>query len=347
MYSWGDDTSDWYGKASYSYGEAGKDVRAAAAAAAAAKGPRTYAAKHGPPNPKLIDPHKRITTQSTNPLIVAVDVTGSMANWPFEIFDRLPLLYSTLAQYREDLEICFAAIGDARSDRWPLQVTDFAHGYDLEQQLGSLYGEGGGGDAPESYGLFAWWVENHVAIPNAKDPFLIVFGDAPMHADIPRQEITTLLGDSDPREDGKTSSWAGRLLGNALGAPPEIDSIRTWRRVAERWNTWFLRRPTGRAGDEVDKQWAEALTPQHIFHIDDEQRAVDYAMGLVARSWGHFGDFLTNMLARQDEGKVKTVASLIRKEGPRSLACPSCGAHLPADAVGRHVCTYCGSTLEV
>ena len=36
-----------------------------------------------------------------------------MASWPFEIFDRLPLLFNTLSQYREDLEICFAAIGDA------------------------------------------------------------------------------------------------------------------------------------------------------------------------------------------------------------------------------------------
>jgi hypothetical protein len=345
MYSWDDDTSDWYGKGSYSYGEAGKDVRLAAAAAAAVKGPRTYSSKHGPANPKLIDPHKRITTQSTNPLIVAVDVTGSMANWPFEIFDRLPLLYSTLAQYREDLEICFAAIGDSRADHWPLQVTDFAHGYDLEQQLGSLYGEGGGGDAPESYGLFAWWVESHVTIPNAKDPFLIVFGDAPMHPSIHKEEIATLLGDNNPQEKGKAATgWADRLFGSS---PAEFDAVKTWRRVAERWNTWFLRRPTGRAGDEVDRQWSDALGRDRIFHIDDEQRAVDYAMGLVARSWGHFGDFQSNMLARQDEGKVKSVAERIRKEGPRALACPSCGARIPPEAAGRHVCTYCGSTLEV
>ena len=49
--------------------------------------------------------------------------------------------FPTLAQYREDLEICFAAIGDARCDRWPLQVTTFASGFDLEQLLGSLFGE--------------------------------------------------------------------------------------------------------------------------------------------------------------------------------------------------------------
>lgn len=345
MYSWSDDTSDWYGSGSYSYGETGKDVRAEAAAAAAARGPRTYAARSGPPHPELIDPRKRITTQSATPLIVAVDVTGSMANWPFEIFDRLPLLYNTLAQYREDLEICFAAIGDAKADRWPLQVTDFAHGYDLEQQLGALYGEGGGGDAPESYGLFAWWVENHVTVPQAHSPFLIVFGDAPMHTAVPRDQVTGLLGETDPREGGSApSSWTQKLFGSA---PTEFDAIKTWQRVAQRWNVWFLRRPTGRPGDEVDRQWAEALGRKRIFHIDDEQRAVDYAMGLVARAWGHLDDFEANMRARQEEPKVKAVAERIRKEGPRVLACPSCAARIPATAAGRYVCTYCGSTLEV
>ena len=90
-----------------------------------ALGPRTYEKKRKA-NEKIIDPSKHIRSESNNPLIIAVDVTGSMASWPFEIFDRLPLLYNTLSQYREDLEICFAAIGDAAYDDWPLQVTTFA-----------------------------------------------------------------------------------------------------------------------------------------------------------------------------------------------------------------------------
>jgi hypothetical protein len=339
MYSWSEDTSDWYGSGSYRYSGAGSEVRAAAAAAEAVAGPRTYAHKSAP-NPALVDPHKKITTQSAHPIIVAVDVTGSMANWPFEIFDRLPLLYNTLSQYKEDVEICFAAIGDAGVDRWPLQVTEFAHGYDLEQQLNALYGEGGGGDAPESYGLFAWWVEHHVTTPNANYPFLIVFGDAPMHARIPRQQVAKLLGDP-PESQGLLS----RIFGSPEGEG--LDALECWRRVAARWNTWFLRRPTGRKGDEVDQQWAAALGHEKVFHIDDEQRAVDYAMGLVARSWGRFEDFQTNLRARQDEGKVRAVADKLRKEGPRVLQCPSCGARIPAEAVGRYVCSFCHSTLEL
>ncbi|MCB0197076.1 MAG: zinc ribbon domain-containing protein [Anaerolineae bacterium] len=320
MYSWDEDTSSWYGDAAYRYSPTGSTTRKEAAERAKASGPRTYDRKQGP-NEKIIDPSKHIRSESTNPLIVAVDVTGSMANWPFEIFDRLPLLFNTLSQYREDLEISFVAIGDAGCDRWPLQTTTFAGGYDLEQLLGSLYGEGGGGDAPESYGLFAHWVNTHVSVPKAGDtPFMIVFGDAPMHPTTPRKQISHLLGDQMGRD---------------------VDSIKAWQRVAQNWNVWFLRRPTGRPGDAVDKQWGQAITEQKIFHIQDEQRAVDYAMGLIARAWGHFGDFQDNMRARQSEDKVTEISE------PIEVKCPRCGGPVPLDAAGLFSCPYCGTTLKL
>lgn len=345
MYSWEEDTSAWYGPARYAFGDAGKAEREAAARRAAASGPRAYSGRSAP-NVAMVDPRKTVTTSSKNPLVVAVDVTGSMATWPFEIFDRLPLLFNTLCQYREDLEICFAAIGDAGVDRWPLQVTEFAKGYDLEQQLNALFGEGGGGDAPESYGVFAWWVEHHVKAEQAEKPFLIVFGDAPMHKTIPTEQLERLIGMPPPPGE-RPKGWTGRLLGWQDEGQRQIDAIETWRRVAQRWNVWFLRRPTGRPGDEVDRQWAEAIGKERVFRIDEEQRAVDYAMGLVARAWGCFGDFKKNMLARQSEDKVQRVAERIRKDGPRLLVCPSCSGRIPADAGERYVCGYCGSTLEL
>jgi hypothetical protein len=320
MYSWDDNTSDWRGSAKYAYSPAAAGVRTEAAARAAASGPRTYKGKSAP-NEKIIDPKKTVASQSRNPLIVAVDVTGSMASWPFEIFDRLPLLFNTLAQYRPDVEICFAAIGDAAVDHWPLQVTSFASGYDLEQLLGSLYGEGGGGDAPESYGLFAHWVNTHVEVPNAEEtPFLIVFGDINMHAKIQRRQIQNYLGDS---------------------LSSDLDAIVEWQKVSEKWNTWFLRRPGGERGDSIDGQWGKAIGAQKIFHIEDEQRAVDYAMGLIARSWGYFDDFQNNMRARQDETKVEQVSK------PIEMICPRCGAPIPVNAEGLFKCGFCGTTLKL
>jgi hypothetical protein len=320
MYSWNEDTSSWYGSGAYTYSGAGADRRKEAAVRAKAHGPRTYAKKSGP-NEKITTPRQHVRSSSANPLLIAVDVTGSMASWPFEIFDRLPLLYNTLSQYREDLQICFVAIGDAGCDQWPLQTTPFASGYDLEQFLGALYGEGGGGDAPESYGLFAHWVNTHVQVPQASEPpFMIVFGDAPMHALVPKEQIAYHLGD-------KTN-------GN-------VDAIAAWRQLCQTWNVWFLRRPTGKSGDAVDVQWGQAITAQKIFHIEDEQRAVDYAMGLVARAWGHFGDFQENMRARQSEDKVKSLSQ------PIEMKCPRCGGPIPLEAAGLFNCGYCGTTLKL
>ena len=320
MYSWDDDTSSWYGKSRYAYGKSGADRRARAASRAAAAGGRTYERRSGP-NERIIDPSKSVRSDTKNPLQVAVDVTGSMASWPAEIFDRLPLLYNTLSQYREDLEICFAAIGDAGVDRWPLQVTSFAGGYDLEQLLKSLYGEGGGGDAPESYGLFAQWVDTHVDVPEAEEkPFLIVFGDITMHPKVPQDQIRKLLGD-DPQGD--------------------VDALEVWRRVAKRYNVWFLRRGGNRPNDQIDQQWAEAIGAQKIMRIEDEQRAVDYAMGLIARAWGHFGDFQDNMRARHSEEKVAKLSK------PIAMVCPRCGGSIPTDAGGLFACGYCGVTLKL
>jgi hypothetical protein len=324
LYSWDDENTDWAKPGAYAFKAESASARAADAAKASASGPRTYEKKRQP-DVQATDPKKRIVSRSTNPLIIAVDVTGSMGHWPFEIFDRLPLLYMTLSQYRSDLEISFAAIGDAACDRFPLQTTDFARGFDLETRLKALYGEGGGGDEPESYGLFAWWVANHVETPEARMPFLIVFGDATMHLKVPTGQIKHFLGDEVAKDE---------------------DSLATWQQVSSRFNTWFLRRPTGTDGDSCWKQWADAVGAQKVVMMDDEQRAVDYAMGLIARSWGHFDDFKLNMKARQDESKIEALEKRLVKV-PVALSCPKCSAPIPPTARGLFACSYCGMTLSL
>jgi hypothetical protein len=294
MYSWGDDTDDWAKPGTYKFDAKTAATRAEAKKAEDATGPRTYNKGSGP-NEQMISPKKRIQSSSKNVLVVAVDVTGSMASWPFEIFDRLPLLYQTLSQYREDLEIAFVAIGDAGCDRWPLQTTDFSQGFSLDATLKALFGEGGGGDAPESYGLYAWWANRRIDIPVAdahaaatnEKPFLIVFGDAPMHPTVPLKQLQKVLGEAD---DVKA----------------EGDSIEEWQRLQARWNVWFLRRPTGTTNDATEVQWRAAVG-RNFLHLHDESRAIDYAMGIIAHFWGKTEDLKANMLARQDEHKVKQV----------------------------------------
>jgi hypothetical protein len=169
--------------------------------------------------------------------------------------------------------------------------------------------------------MFAYWVNNHVTISETDEPpFMIVFGDINMHETVQASAIKHYLGD---------------------GPQGDVNAIAEWKQVTQKWNTWFLRRPTGKAGDKVDQQWGEAIGEQKVFHIQDEQRAVDYAMGLVARAWGHFPDFQDNMRARQPEEKVDQVSK------PIVMICPRCGGPIPVEASGMFSCTYCGVTLKI
>lgn len=285
MYAWGDDMSNWVRPAAYKYkgGRAAKAKRREDKKRSAQKGGRSYL-RRSEPNMDLVSPFgRKLSTESTTPLVVAVDVTGSMSSWPAEIFDRLPLLYQTLSQYRPDLEISFAAIGDATSDSYPLQVTDFAAGVSLEDQLNAIYGEGGGGGGRrESYELFAYYLLTQTRAPNAERPYLIIYGDEGFYPEVASSQLRYYLG--------------GRERRNR-------DSLEVFGALCEAWNVFHLRKPYGTPGSthdaEIQAQWAQAIGPERVVELPSAERAVDLALGLIARGWGHYDDFEENLNARQ------------------------------------------------
>lgn len=295
MYSWGADTDDWASPGAYKFDSARKAAMDADAKAAVDRGGRTYLGRKEPDLARVDPRGKRIVSESANPVVVAVDVTGSMAQWPREIFDRLPLLYQTLSQYRPDLEVSFAAIGDATSDKFPLQVTDFGSGIALEDELKAIYGEGGGGGGSrESYELFGYFVDKQCSTPRAgteegERPFLIIYGDEGFYPHVDPKQVQHYLG---------------------VGIQEKVSSAEVWRSLASKWDLYLLRKSYGSAEQDatVVAQWSKVLDPQRIILLPDELRAVDYALGLVARRWGRFEDFKANMAARQEPAKVAALA---------------------------------------
>jgi len=300
VYSWGPSTDDWAKPGAYNFDAARKAAMDKDASSAARKGGRTYVKGRSEPDLELVDPRgKRIATESENPILVAVDVTGSMAHWPAEIFDRLPLLYQTLSQYRPDVAISFAAIGDAHTDRFPLQVTDFEQGAALDEHLAALYGEGGGGGgAKESYELFFWFVQNRVSTPRAVKPFLIIYGDEGFYDEIDPKQVQHYLG---------------------AGSERPVPSHAVLKDLNERFEVYHLRKDYSGAEDKkILAQWQDALEPQRVIPLRDEERAVDMALGLIARSWGRFEDFETNMRARQPVAKVKALVNSLDARSKRA-----------------------------
>jgi hypothetical protein len=78
---------------------------------------------------------------------VLFDVTGSMQRVPRILQANLPKLMDLLIDrgYLEHPQIMIGGIGDATCDRAPLQVGQFESGNEIEDDLGRLYLEGGGG----------------------------------------------------------------------------------------------------------------------------------------------------------------------------------------------------------
>ncbi len=290
MYSWGsDDTTGWKNPG-YDFGDAKKAYFEELKKEAPES--RTYSEKIGP-NLALVNPKgKTLFTKSKNPISILVDGTGSMQTWPAEIFDRLPLLYQTLVKYREDIDISFSVIGDAKIDTWPLQVGNYEKGVKLEEQLKALHAEGGGGPGiRESYELYSYFMLHHADISNAVKPFLFVMGDEKFYDQINTKQIETVIGDT----------VQGPIL-----------SIDIWKELGEKFDVYFLRKTYAPHDNDIMAQWRNALGEQKIVTIHDATRVVDYAIGIIADKWGQLDDFEKNLSARQDSKTVDKVMDSIK-----------------------------------
>ena len=139
---------------------------------------------------------------NSTPLIVALDVTGSMGKvldamartglptLATEIYDRKPIT---------DPHIMFMGIGDVNCDRSPLQITQFEADIRIAEQLSKMYLErGGGGNDSESYSLAWYFAGFHTATDNfekrGKKGYLFTVGDEYPNPNIRKEQIKKFLG---------------------------------------------------------------------------------------------------------------------------------------------------------
>ena len=297
MYGWSpDDKAEWKNPDAYSFKEAKKPYLEAVASDAKAKGvldesSRIYQSKKTP-NLDLVDPKKvNLTTASQNPVYFLIDGTGSMQDWPAQIFDRLPLVYSTLVNYRTDVEIGFGVVGDAKYDNWPVQLSPFGKGVTLEDYLKGLKAEGGGGPGHrESYELAAYALNQKATMPNATSPILVLMGDEAFYQTISKVEITKFLG---------------------LPTQLDVAAKDMWLSLTSKFDTYLVKK--SHASDNIIvPEWQAAIGAQKIIYCTDPERVVDHALGAIAKRWGELGDFQNNLSARQDKSKVLEVLASLK-----------------------------------
>lgn len=140
---------------------------------------------------------------NTTPIAILLDVTRSRGKDPLVVFGKLPMLIgqTKMNSYVEDPEICFAAVGDATSDRAPFQIGQFESDNRLDTQLANLWiEEGGGGTGQESYQLAAFGFARHTKLDaklrRGKKGYLFIFGDEGFYPVVDRGEVKRVFGDN-------------------------------------------------------------------------------------------------------------------------------------------------------
>lgn len=135
-------------------------------------------------------------------IAVLFDVTGSMGSIPVVLQTKLVNLMGLLIRkgYVEHPQILFGAVGDATCDYVPLQIGQFESGIEMDDDLGRLYLEGGGGgQATESYELAAYFMARHTSIDcfekRGEKGYLFFIGDEQCYPQVKRREVADILGD--------------------------------------------------------------------------------------------------------------------------------------------------------
>ena len=97
---------------------------------------------------------------NTFPVILALDVTGSMGDASMKVAQKLNDIMTDIYENDsvKDIEFCVMGIGDLAYDNAPIQISQFESDIRIAEQLDALYFEaGGGGNKYESY-TAAWYM---------------------------------------------------------------------------------------------------------------------------------------------------------------------------------------------
>jgi hypothetical protein len=260
---------------------------------------------------------KEITTQSTHPLIIDSDVTGSMGVWPGKMFEKMPYMDHELrTEYlSEDMEVLYGATGDANTDEYPRQARPFSKGVEMKKRILELIKEGhGGGQLRESYELSALYYLHNVQMPKAViKPILILIGDEKPYNTINKDQA---------------KKYALVDLKRAITTQQVFDELR------EKYSVYLIKKPYNDNNQlSVDKfdhdekemfqMWEKLLDGDHVAYLNDPQRVVDTIFGILALERQRYDYFEKEIEGRQKPDQIKMVYKSLDDMRARKKSVPT------------------------
>ena len=136
----------------------------------------------------------------TLPVILALDVTGSMGQAAVEVAKKLNAVMTSLYDNGKDIEFMIMGIGDLYCDDSPIQISQFESDIRIAEQLDKVWFEfGGGGNSWESY-TAAWYMgSRHCELDcwkRGKKGIIITIGDERLNPCLQKVELSVATGDN-------------------------------------------------------------------------------------------------------------------------------------------------------
>lgn len=142
---------------------------------------------------------------NTIPVILALDVTGSMGEACSETAAALGKITTSLYEKFKDVEFCVMGIGDLDYDNAPIQMSQYESDIRIAVALDKLYMEhGGGGNGFESYTV-AWYMGLHRTKLDCFDKqgrkgIIITMGDEPLNPYLPARELNVYANATEEKD---------------------------------------------------------------------------------------------------------------------------------------------------
>lgn len=137
---------------------------------------------------------------NTIPVILGLDVTGSMGGGAVEVAKKLNVVMTSLYEKIADVEFMIMGIGDLAYDDAPIQASQFESDIRIAEQLDKIYFEGGGGgNSYESYTAAWYFGLHHTKLDcwnRSKKGIIITMGDEPLNPYLPKSPLSKVTGDN-------------------------------------------------------------------------------------------------------------------------------------------------------
>ena len=211
----------------------------------------------------MLDPHGVIREccdseehPNTIPVILALDVTGSMGSACTMCAAKLDEIMTKLYGEVQDVQFMMMGIGDLSYDSAPIQATQFESDIRILDQTTKTYFEGGGGGNNfESY-TAAWYFGLHNTKLDCwnrgRKGIIITLGDEPLNPYLPKRPLNEVLGSTEQAD---------------------VDTDKLYLEVCEKFDVYHIAITNNssywRYKNEIKNSWGELLG-QRLFVAESD-----------------------------------------------------------------------------